>query len=50
MAKLGFGILVVLQNDWPKAAENIVNYREIALSAGGGASNAARIRRSCAFS
>src|SRR5262250_3756280 len=34
MAKLGFGILVVMQNEWPKAAENIVNYREIALSVG----------------
>ncbi len=34
MAKLGFGILVVMQNEWPKAAENIVNYREVALSVG----------------
>jgi alkanesulfonate monooxygenase SsuD/methylene tetrahydromethanopterin reductase-like flavin-dependent oxidoreductase (luciferase family) len=34
MAKLGFGILVVMQNEWPKAAESIVNYREIALSVG----------------
>jgi alkanesulfonate monooxygenase SsuD/methylene tetrahydromethanopterin reductase-like flavin-dependent oxidoreductase (luciferase family) len=34
MAKLGFGILVVMQNEWPKAAENIVNYREIATSVG----------------
>jgi alkanesulfonate monooxygenase SsuD/methylene tetrahydromethanopterin reductase-like flavin-dependent oxidoreductase (luciferase family) len=34
MAKLGYGILVVMQNEWPKAAENIVNYREIALSVG----------------
>src|SRR5919201_5757583 len=34
MAKLGFGILVVMQNEWPKAAESIVNYREIALSGG----------------
>src|SRR5215813_8178272 len=34
MAKLGFGILVVMQNEWPKAAENIVNYRNIALSVG----------------
>jgi len=34
MAKLGFGILVVMQNEWPKAAENIVSYREIALSVG----------------
>jgi len=34
MAKLGFGILVVMQNEWPKAAESIINYREIALSVG----------------
>jgi alkanesulfonate monooxygenase SsuD/methylene tetrahydromethanopterin reductase-like flavin-dependent oxidoreductase (luciferase family) len=34
MAKLGFGILVVMQNEWPKAAESIVNYREIALGVG----------------
>src|SRR5262249_28664897 len=34
MAKLGFGILVVMQNEWPKAAENIINYREIPLSGG----------------
>src|SRR5690242_19389703 len=34
MAKLGFGVLVVMQNEWPKAAESIVNYREIAQSVG----------------
>src|SRR6201998_3637022 len=34
MAKLGFGILVVMQNEWPKAAESIVNYRQIAQSVG----------------
>src|SRR5260221_5562585 len=34
MAKLGFGILVVMQNEWPKAAENIVSYREVELSVG----------------
>ncbi|HJU16470.1 MAG TPA: LLM class flavin-dependent oxidoreductase [Stellaceae bacterium] len=34
MAKLGFGILVVMQNEWEKAAESIVSYREIALSVG----------------
>ena len=34
MAKLGFGILVVMQNEWAKAAESIVSYREIALSVG----------------
>src|SRR5689334_24323142 len=34
MAKLGFGILVVMQNEWARAAENIVAYREIAQSVG----------------
>src|SRR5437764_2394181 len=34
MAKLGFGILVVMQNEWAKAAESIVSYREIAQSVG----------------
>jgi hypothetical protein len=34
MANLGFGILVAMQNDSPKAAESIVNYREIALFIG----------------
>ncbi|MGH7097217.1 MAG: LLM class flavin-dependent oxidoreductase [Stellaceae bacterium] len=34
MARLGFGILVVMQNEWPKAAESIASYREIALSVG----------------
>ena len=34
MAKLGFGILMVMQNEWPKAAEQIVEYRHIATAAG----------------
>jgi alkanesulfonate monooxygenase SsuD/methylene tetrahydromethanopterin reductase-like flavin-dependent oxidoreductase (luciferase family) len=34
MAKLGFGVLVVMQNEWPKAAEDIDRYREIASSMG----------------
>ena len=34
MAKLGFGVLVVMQNEWPKAAEDIQRYREIATSVG----------------
>ena len=34
MAKLGFGILMVMQNEWPKAAEDISRYREIAIAAG----------------
>jgi alkanesulfonate monooxygenase SsuD/methylene tetrahydromethanopterin reductase-like flavin-dependent oxidoreductase (luciferase family) len=34
MAKLGFGVLVVMQNEWPKAAEDIQRYRDIAVSVG----------------
>jgi alkanesulfonate monooxygenase SsuD/methylene tetrahydromethanopterin reductase-like flavin-dependent oxidoreductase (luciferase family) len=34
MAKLGFGVLVIMQNEWPKAAEDIRRYREIAQSVG----------------
>ncbi len=34
MAKLGFGMLVVMQNEWPKAAEDVRRYREITCSVG----------------
>jgi alkanesulfonate monooxygenase SsuD/methylene tetrahydromethanopterin reductase-like flavin-dependent oxidoreductase (luciferase family) len=34
MAKLGFGVLMVMQNEWPKAAEDIMRYRDIATAAG----------------
>ena len=34
MAKLGFGLLMVMQNEWPKASEDIQRYREIATEAG----------------
>jgi alkanesulfonate monooxygenase SsuD/methylene tetrahydromethanopterin reductase-like flavin-dependent oxidoreductase (luciferase family) len=34
MAKLGFGLLVIMQNEWPKAAEDIRRYREITASVG----------------
>jgi len=34
MAKLGFGVLVVMQNEWPKAAQDIEPYRDIATSVG----------------
>ena len=34
MAKLGFGVLVVMQNEWPKAAQDIERHREIATSVG----------------
>jgi alkanesulfonate monooxygenase SsuD/methylene tetrahydromethanopterin reductase-like flavin-dependent oxidoreductase (luciferase family) len=34
MAKLGFGVLMVMQNEWSKAAADIDRYREIATEAG----------------
>src|SRR4029079_2901155 len=34
MAKLGFGVLVVMQNEWPKAPEDIQRYRDLAASVG----------------
>ena len=34
MAKLGFGVLVVMQNEWAKAAEDIRRYRDMATSVG----------------
>jgi alkanesulfonate monooxygenase SsuD/methylene tetrahydromethanopterin reductase-like flavin-dependent oxidoreductase (luciferase family) len=34
MARLGFGVLVVMQNEWPKAAEDIERYRQTAASVG----------------
>ncbi len=34
MAKLGFGVLVIMQNEWPKAADDIQRYRDIAASVG----------------
>lgn len=34
MAKLGFGMLVIMQNEWPKAAQDIHRYREITESVG----------------
>ena len=34
MAKLGFGLLVIMQNEWPKAAEDIQRYRDITASVG----------------
>ena len=34
MAKLGFGILMVMQNEWAKASADIARYREIAVEAG----------------
>ena len=34
MAKLGFGILMVMQNEWTKASEDIATYRRIATEAG----------------
>ena len=34
MAKLGFGLLMVMQNEWSKASADIQRYREIATAAG----------------
>jgi alkanesulfonate monooxygenase SsuD/methylene tetrahydromethanopterin reductase-like flavin-dependent oxidoreductase (luciferase family) len=34
MARLGFGVLMVMQNEWPKAAESINDYRRVATAAG----------------
>ncbi len=34
MAKLGFGVLVIMQNEWPKAAQDIQRYQELSLSVG----------------
>ena len=34
MAKLGFGILVVMQNEWPVAAADIQRYQDIATGMG----------------
>src|SRR5207248_10221385 len=34
MAKLGFGVLMVMQNEWPVAAADIQRYREIAAGVG----------------
>src|SRR5438034_7430013 len=34
MAKLGFGVLVIMQNEWAKAAQDIERYRELARGVG----------------
>jgi alkanesulfonate monooxygenase SsuD/methylene tetrahydromethanopterin reductase-like flavin-dependent oxidoreductase (luciferase family) len=34
MAKLGFGMMVIMQNEWNKAAADIQSFREIAMSVG----------------
>ena len=34
MAKLGFGLLVIMQNEWPKAAQDVERYRDITVSVG----------------
>ena len=34
MAKMGFGMMVIMQNEWVKAAADIQNYRDIAMSVG----------------
>jgi len=34
MAKLGFGMMVIMQNEWKKAAADIESYRQIAIGVG----------------
>lgn len=34
MAKLGFSLLVIMQNEWPKAATDVHRFREMSLSYG----------------
>jgi alkanesulfonate monooxygenase SsuD/methylene tetrahydromethanopterin reductase-like flavin-dependent oxidoreductase (luciferase family) len=34
MAKLGFGVLIVMQNEWAKCAEDLERYRAVARSVG----------------
>ncbi len=34
MARLGFGMLIVMQNEWPRAAEDVHRYRAITQSVG----------------
>jgi alkanesulfonate monooxygenase SsuD/methylene tetrahydromethanopterin reductase-like flavin-dependent oxidoreductase (luciferase family) len=34
MARLGFGVLVIMQNEWPAAAADIERYRELAAGVG----------------
>jgi alkanesulfonate monooxygenase SsuD/methylene tetrahydromethanopterin reductase-like flavin-dependent oxidoreductase (luciferase family) len=34
MANLGFGLLVIMQNEWAKAAEDIQRYRDLTVSMG----------------
>jgi len=34
MAKMGFGMLVIMQNEWPKAAQDVVRFHEIAGKVG----------------
>jgi alkanesulfonate monooxygenase SsuD/methylene tetrahydromethanopterin reductase-like flavin-dependent oxidoreductase (luciferase family) len=34
MAKLGFGMMVIMQNEWVKAAADIQSFRDIAISVG----------------
>ncbi|MGZ0189932.1 MAG: LLM class flavin-dependent oxidoreductase [Alphaproteobacteria bacterium] len=34
MAKLGFGMMVIMQNEWTKAAADIESFRDIAMSVG----------------
>ena len=34
MAQLGFSLMIIMQNEWPKAAEEVVRFNEVAAAAG----------------
>ena len=34
MAQLGFSLMIIMQNEWPKAAEDVVRFRQVAAEAG----------------
>lgn len=34
MARLGFGLMIIMQNEWPKAAEDVVRFEQVAAAAG----------------
>ncbi|MSO90831.1 MAG: LLM class flavin-dependent oxidoreductase [Acetobacteraceae bacterium] len=34
MAQLGFSLMIIMQNEWPKAAEDVIRFNEVAAAAG----------------
>lgn len=34
IAKMGFGMLVIMQNEWAKAAQDVIKFREMTIAAG----------------